>query len=81
MSAKKLARRASPAALCANITEEQRDWCERYTFREWPEFLIERGVVTCDTTPTAQEWWHLMYRVYQDATGQEPPELSIVTRN
>lgn len=67
--------------LCANIIEDQRDWCERYTFRDWPEWLVQNGVVELDEVPTTQQWWQLFYQVYEYATGQEPPELTRVSLN
>jgi hypothetical protein len=68
-------------SLASSVSADQRDWCERYTFREWPEWLIQNGVVELDAIPTTQEWWRLFYAVYERATGREPPELTPVLLN
>jgi hypothetical protein len=67
--------------LTATITDDQRQWCAQHTFREWPEWLIENGVITLYDAPTTEDWWRLFRVVYTDATGWPPPDASEVTLN
>ncbi len=46
--------------LTANVSQDQRDWLETYTFREWPEYMLKKDVIVVDHPPSEQEWRRLI---------------------
>lgn len=65
--------------ICANVSEAQRRWCERYTFREWPEYFVRRissfELDGTDDVPPTDWWWACFAHWYKVVSGNDAPEL------
>lgn len=67
--------------LCANVSQEQRAWLERWMFYAWPEsFVANRLMINwkldgTDVAPDEDFWWSAAAHYYKIITKQEPPGL------